>query len=151
MTVSASSMAYGAIIFATGVGIPVMAALNAHLGARIESPNGAALILFVVAFSVAAVGVLMTGVPTRESLGNVPVGYFGGGLLVAFYVLSITWLAPRIGVGNAIFLVLLGQLGSAAAIDHFGAFGATPSPLSWRRGIGLMFMLVGVCLARQFR
>jgi transporter family-2 protein len=49
---------------------------------------------------------------------------------VAFYVLSITWIAPTFGVGNAVFFVLLGQLVSAAMIDHFGLFGAQVTPVS---------------------
>jgi transporter family-2 protein len=48
---------------------------------------------------------------------------------VAFYVLSITYIAPTFGVGNAVFFVLLGQLVSAAIIDHFGLFGAQVKPL----------------------
>ena len=53
-----------------------------------------------------------------------PKHLFLAGLLVAFYVLSITWVAPRFGLGNAIMCVLLGQLISAAVIDQFGLMGA---------------------------
>ena len=53
-----------------------------------------------------------------------------GGFLVAFYVLSVTWIAPRFGVGNAVFCVLLGQMLAASVIDHFGLFGAVARPLS---------------------
>jgi transporter family-2 protein len=49
---------------------------------------------------------------------------------VAFYVLTITWIAPTFGIGNAVFFVLLGQLVSAALIDHFGLFGAQVTPVS---------------------
>ncbi|MFZ8974113.1 MAG: DMT family transporter, partial [Pseudomonadales bacterium] len=34
-----------------------------------------------------------------------------GGLFVAFYVLSITYIAPHFGIGNAVFFVLLGPSG----------------------------------------
>jgi bacterial/archaeal transporter family-2 protein len=62
---------------------------------------------------------------------------------------SITWIAPRFGVGNAIFYVLLGQLISAAAIDHLGLIGAIVKPLTlWRAG-GLMLMAVGVLLTQR--
>lgn len=40
--------------------------------------------------------------------------------------------------------VLLGQLISAAAIDHFGLFGAQVSPLTWVRAGGIAVMALGV-------
>ena len=46
--------------------------------------------------------------------------YYAGGLLVAFYVLSITYSAPRIGVANAVFRALVGQIVAAGLIDQFG-------------------------------
>ena len=52
-------------------------------------------------------------------------------------------------MGNAIFFVLLGQLVAAAAIDHFGLWGAIKSTLTLRRGIGIGVMAVGVYLARK--
>jgi len=70
-------------------------------------------------------------------------------VLIAFYVLSITFIAPKFGVGNAVFFVLLGQLVSAAAIDHFGLFGAQISPLSVTRAGGITLMAAGVYLTQQ--
>jgi transporter family-2 protein len=68
---------------------------------------------------------------------------------VAFYVLSITWIAPTFGVGNAVFFVLLGQLISAAAIDHFGLMGARPAPMSAARAGGILLMAAGVLLTQK--
>jgi transporter family-2 protein len=56
---------------------------------------------------------------------------------------------PKIGLGNAIFFVLLGQLAAAAIIDHFGLFGASVSPISLRRSFGLAVMAAGVFLSRK--
>jgi transporter family-2 protein len=74
---------------------------------------------------------------------------FLGGFLVAFYVLSITWIAPVMGVGNAVFLVLIGQLISSAAIDHFGLFNAQITPLTPQRLAGIVIMATGVFVAQQ--
>jgi transporter family-2 protein len=63
----------------------------------------------------------------------------------------VTWSAPRIGVGNAIFFVLLGQLIAAAIIDHFALFGAARTTLTIQRAIGLLVMAVGVYLAKKPR
>ena len=39
-----------AIMLAAGIGIPVLAALNAGLGRHVGSPASAAVVLFIVAF-----------------------------------------------------------------------------------------------------
>ena len=80
---------------------------------------------------------------------DAPKHLFLAGLFVAFYVLSVTYVAPQFGVGRAIFFVLVGQLISAAVIDHFGLFGARQMPLSASRAGGLAMMAIGVWLAQR--
>ncbi|MCV2891619.1 DMT family transporter [Lentibacter sp. XHP0401] len=145
-----SPTSYALIMLAAGIGIPVLAALNASLGTRLGTPFAAGLILFCVALSAAVVVLFLTG--SASALAQAPAQpkhLFLAGLLVAFYVLSITWVAPRFGVGNAVFFVLLGQLISAAIIDHFGLFGARISPLSLSRAGGIALMASGVWLTQQ--
>ncbi|WP_375552643.1 DMT family transporter [Rhodophyticola porphyridii] len=137
------------IMLAAGIGIPLLAALNARLGANIGSPAAAALILFIVAFAATAVTMVLSGgTGALADLPDQPRHLFLAGLLVAFYVLSITWVAPTFGVGNAVFFVLLGQLISAAAIDHFGLFGAQVASLSPMRAAGIVVMAAGVALTQ---
>lgn len=141
---------YAAIMLAAGMGIPILAALNAQLGGRIGSPAAAATLLFVVALCATGVALLLTSEPSRLALIPAqPKHLYLGGLFVAFYVLSVTWIAPRFGVGNAIFCVLLGQLISAATIDHFGLMGAMVKPLSGMRLGGLALMALGVLLTQR--
>jgi len=137
------------IMLAAGVGIPILAALNAALGRHIGSPAVAASILFVVAFVAAGVIALMTNPGAVSKLAGAPKHLFLAGLFVAFYVLSITWIAPVIGVGNAVFFVLLGQLISAAIIDHFGLFGAQPAALTLSRASGIAIMALGVFVTQK--
>jgi transporter family-2 protein len=131
-----------------GLGIPVMAALNAGLGVRLQNPTLASTILFVVAI-ISAVGSLLVfqGVPESKPFSTVPVYFYLGGLCVVFYVFSVTWIVPKFGVGNAVAFVLLGQLFSMAAIDHFSLLGAPPHPLSIKRFFGLLLMALGVFMA----
>ncbi len=141
---------YATTMLAAGIGIPVLAALNAALGQRLGAPVAAGVILFLVALSAALVMLVLTGsAPALAKAPGAPRHLFLAGLLVAFYVLSITYVAPHFGVGNAVFFVLLGQLVSAAAIDHFGLFGAQVSPLSLARGGGIALMAAGVWLTQQ--
>lgn len=140
---------YAALMLLAGLGIPVLAALNAALGRHMGSPAAAALILFMVALGATALVTLVTGPRALMQAAGAPRHLFLAGALVAFYVLSITYVAPRFGVGNAVFFVLLGQLVSAAAIDHFGLFGAQISPLSLTRAGGIALMGLGVWLTQQ--
>lgn len=140
---------YAFIMLLAGIGIPLLAALNAALGTRIGSPAAAATVLFVVAFLASATVMVATGPQALARMAGAPKHLLTAGLLVAFYVLSVTYIAPHFGVGNAIFFVLVGQLISAAAIDHFGLFGARVSPLEFKRALGIGIMVFGVWVTQR--
>lgn len=140
---------YALIMLLAGIGIPLLAALNAALGQHMGSPAAAALILFGVAFLVGAAVTLVTGTTALTLAASAPRHLFLGGVFVAFYVLSVTYIAPQFGVGNAVFFVLLGQLISTAAIDHFGLFGAQVTPLNLTRATGIALMVAGVWVTQR--
>lgn len=140
---------YALIMLIAGIGIPLLAALNAALGQTIGSPAAAALVLFSVAFLACSIATLITGPAALRFVFNAPPHLFVAGLFVAFYVLSVTYIAPHFGVGNAVFFVLLGQLISTAAIDHFGLFGAQVSPLNSTRMAGIALMVAGVWVTQR--
>lgn len=137
------------IMLAAGIGIPILAALNAALGTRMGSPAAAATILFCVALLATICVLAVTGPSALVRAAGAPKHLFLAGLLVSFYVLSITYIAPSFGVGNAVFFVLLGQLVSSAIIDHFGLFGARVSPLEGSRVIGILLMAAGVYVTQR--
>lgn len=140
---------YAMTMLAAGIGIPVLAALNAALGVRMGSPVAAATILFSVALAATLMTLMITGPQALARAAGAPKHLFLGGFLIAFYVLTITFIAPKFGVGNAVFFVLLGQLVSAAAIDHFGLFTAQVSPLGLTRALGIGVMALGVWITQQ--
>jgi transporter family-2 protein len=129
--------------------LPILAALNAALGRFILSPIVAAAILFTVAGLVTWALAFATGLNPLETVNQAPKHLFFAGVLIAFYVLSITFIAPKFGIGNAVFFVLLGQLVSAAAIDHFALFGAAQNSLNLVRASGIAVMALGVWITQQ--
>jgi transporter family-2 protein len=143
--------AIAAMMLVVGMGIPVTAALNAVLGSHLASPVAASAILFGVGFILTALVLAFVGLPPANAFSGVPWWPFAAALGVVFYVLAVTWSAPRIGVGNAIFFVLLGQLIAAATIDHFGLFGALQTTMTLKRALGLLVMALGVYLAKKPR
>ncbi len=138
-----------ALMLVAGIGIPIMATLNAGVGQQLHSPVAASVTLFIAALALSALCLLATGVPTMSQFAAVPAWRYLGAALVVFYILSITWAGPRIGIGNAVFFVLLGQLIATAAIDHFGLWGAPVTPLSVKRALGIAVMAAGVWLAKK--
>ena len=137
------------LMFATGIGIPILATFNAGLGAQLGSATGATFVLFAVGLALATLIVALVGLPERQLFTFERPHLYFGAVFMLFYVLSVTFAAPRIGVGNAVFFVLLGQLIAAAAIDHFGLWGAMQAQITVRRLTGIGVMALGVYLARK--
>lgn len=142
-----SAFFYSLLMLIAGLGIPLMAALNGGLGARLQSPTLAAAILFLVGLVIAVAYLLVTeGMPTKLFVPDAPWYLYFGGFFVMFYILTITWVAPRFGVANAVAFVLLGQLIAMSLIDHFGFVGMPQYALNIKRIAGLVLMAVGVFL-----
>ncbi|EBA03963.1 hypothetical protein RB2150_05668 [Rhodobacterales bacterium HTCC2150] len=149
MDLTTTTAKYAAIMLAVGIAVPIMAAMNAGLGQRLANPAAAASVLFAMAFITAFGTMLLSGVPSKGMWQAAPVALFFAGILIAFYVLAITSIAPKFGVGNAVFFVLLGQMISAAAIDHFGLMGARVDPITWTRATGIAVMALGVFITQR--
>ncbi|HEY8258226.1 MAG TPA: DMT family transporter [Gemmatimonadales bacterium] len=134
----------------SGALIPVQAAANAALS---RSTHGnipfAALSLFLVACAISLLAVMSSGAPLPPwaELRSAPWWSYSGGLIVAFYVFTITFLAPRLGVGAAISLIVTGQILAALAIDHFGLMRSLEVPVTPSRLAGAALMIIGVVLA----
>lgn len=135
---------------AAGALIPFMAILNGRLGRTLGDPLLAPVLLFAVGFMVAlTVGLVATGqVPDlRLALRARPID-LAGGAIVAGYVISVTLLAPRFGIGNAILFVMTAQIFTSALIDHYGLLGAVLRPVTTHRLIGLAIMVLGLALSQ---
>jgi bacterial/archaeal transporter family-2 protein len=146
----ASFLGIAALMFVAGIGIPLMATLNAELGRQLASPAAATFVLYVVGLAL-ALGVLLAagGLPAAEQFKGIRPHFYMGAVFVVFYIFAITWAGPKIGIGNAVFFVLLGQLAAAAAIDHYGLWGAVQTAITPKRVAGIAVMALGVYLARK--
>lgn len=134
-----------------GALIPIQAATNAAMSKALGGISYASLILFGVSLIVVCAWLLITQAPTPTATAFRTAPFYGylGGVIVATYVLSITFLAPRLGVGNAICFIVTGQIFAAVVIDHFGLFGAPVQTLSWTRAAGIALMIAGLFLAKR--
>ncbi|MFT3728311.1 MAG: DMT family transporter [Terricaulis sp.] len=148
---NAQTPLYIALSLLGGILIPIAAALSGAMGRTLGNPNAAALItatgafLLVLAYSLASGSV---GDLSLATLAKVPALQLLAGFGIAFYILSITYVGPRFGVGNAIMLVVAAQIASSAAIDQFGLLGAPRKPIDTLRAAGLIVMVVGAVIAQ---
>ena len=136
--------------FMAGALIPVMGSLNGGLSRSLGSAPLAAVILFVVALTATTTLalVLRQPIPGLTELTRASPALYLGGLIVAFYVLSVTVLIPVFGVGNTILFAMTAQIVVSAAMDHFGLFGAPIRTVGPTRLAGLALMLAGLFLAQ---
>ena len=129
-----------------GAFIPLIGILNARVGRALGEPIYATVIVFFVAILIALFISVAFGKSslTTENLQNLAVFDFGAGLIVAFYVISATVLAPKIGVANFIVMAVSSQILFSLMIDHYGLFGAPVKPISMIQLFGAVMMVIGL-------
>jgi transporter family-2 protein len=150
--VSATTFAsLAALALVVGALIPLQAATNASMSRALGSVAFASLAVFAVGFAFVSTWLVLTRaqVPALSAWRAAPAYGYLGGIIVGSYVLAITFLAPRLGVGNAICFIVTGQILAAVAIDHFGLFGSMVQVLSWQRAAGVLLMIAGLFLAKR--
>ncbi|WP_125707773.1 DMT family transporter [Lacticaseibacillus porcinae] len=125
-------------------------AVNGRLGVVLGSAQQAALISFAmgtVALLLIVV-ILHPQITFKETRRDHRWWMWIGGLIGACFVLGNAYLAPTIGTGLAVVIVLLGLMAGSLAIDQFGWLGAKRNPVSGLQLIGLAVMILGVACIR---
>ncbi|MCT3277869.1 DMT family transporter [Lactiplantibacillus pentosus] len=138
---------------AIGVGLPMQTSINSRLRSSVGSPFMASLISF-------AVGTVFLGVITLidvHTLGfspalftSQPLWMWIGGMIGSLYVLGNVYLAPAVGTGLAVVIVLVGLMAGSLLIDQFGWFASKRNPVTGAQLLGLLVMILGVALIRLF-
>jgi bacterial/archaeal transporter family-2 protein len=145
-----SGVYYAIWAFVAGALIPLIALLNAGLARTVGGQIQATVVLFATGLIASLLLALISTarLPDLHALAGVAPQHYAGGLIVWFYVLSITFIVPRFGVGNAILFAVTAQLITAAVMDHFALAGATARPLTSMRLVGLLIVVAGVVITQ---
>lgn len=144
-------MWYLIMAFVAGSGMAVQAAINSQLGKVLfAQPIYAAfwsfltgmLVLFCLSWSVGKGQFFqaMTQVPQQ------PWWYLIGGFIGAGLVFSSIYLAPKLGVANMLFFMVLGQIICGVVIDSLGWFHMPVREISWVKISGVVLMIVGLAV-----
>ena len=140
-----------ALMLLGGVLLSIQSPLNAMLGRAVGSPVNAALISFLVGTAMlSVVAASQRASPDGAATRALPWWAWVGGLCGAVFVAAAAYAAPRIGVATMLTLAVAGQLIAAVVLDHVGAFGITPHPISGGRFVGLVLVILGAIVVRKY-
>ena len=145
------NLIYLALALITGALIPIQASTNAAFSKSVGNPFITGLMVFIVGLLGMSLFMLITrtSLPTPPQLASAPLYGYIGGAIVATYVVMITILVPRIGVGTAIAFIVTGQMLCAIVIDHFGLFNVQVRPVDVGRITGALLMTGGIYLVMR--
>lgn len=138
------------LAIAVGAGLTLQIGMNSTIGAGLGSSLAASVVNFVVGLLALVVALFATGARLAPGgAASVPAWAWFGGLFGAAYVASVTVLGPRIGAVTLLALVLLGQMATALAVDHFGIVGFPQNAITPSRLLGVVLLVVGVLLVAR--
>ena len=132
-----------------GVVLTTQVATNSQLGKALDNDHIPAAVNMAIGLVATAVLTwsLTRQWPSREMLRAAPwYAWFGGGLMGTIYLTGSILLAPRLGAGELVGLVVAGQIIFSVLLDHFGWFGFAQHSAGAMRLAGCAFMVVGVAL-----
>jgi bacterial/archaeal transporter family-2 protein len=134
-----------------GGGLALQVAMNTRMRGFSGGPVGAAFMSFGVGTVALAAMLMAFRAPwPGPQLADAPWWTWGGGLMGAFYVLGAVLIAPRLGPGPLLALVVTGQMAAALLLEHFGWLGTVQHPVNAVRVLGVVLIVCGAVLVRFF-
>ncbi|KLU61206.1 hypothetical protein CEB3_c24260 [Peptococcaceae bacterium CEB3] len=130
----------------SGITMAVQGTLNSVLAQK-TSLLSATLVVHVIGSLIALAAVLVAGAPLfRLPWPSIPWYLYLGGLLSVIIISLVAVSIPKIGVANATTAIIIGQVGAAVLIDHFGWFGIQRMAWSSWQFLGLLLFAAGAKL-----
>ena len=133
-----------------GAGVAAQAVINSRLRFILGAPVWAAIAQFTVGLVLLVVAAAVTrqAIPTGTALAQAPWWMWTGGVFGALFILMSVIVTAKLGAALMLAATIVGQLGAALAIDHFGWFGGDVIPVSLTRVVGVLLLAIGVILIR---
>jgi bacterial/archaeal transporter family-2 protein len=140
-----------ALALGGGVSVATQQVLNGSLRTAIGSPAWAGLVSYAggLVTMIVAVIALREQAPSWKTIVDVPWYAWSGGVFGGIFILLAIVLLPSLGAATLFALVIAGQVLAAITLDHFGAFGLAPHPISIARLAGAALLIAGVVLIRD--
>ena len=138
---------YLIIALAAGVALATQSAINTQLA---KAMSGEAVIATFISFAVGTIVLFFIAWVKTDLWGNLsaipsrPWWKLIGGVLGAIVVITTVLLAPKLGITAMLFFIIVGQLITAATIDHFGLIGMPIREVNITKFIGLIIVAFGL-------
>ena len=138
---------YLIIALAAGVALATQSAINTQLA---KAMSGEAVIATFISFAVGTIVLFFIAWVKTDLWGNLstvpsqPWWRLIGGILGAVVVFTTVLLAPKLGITAMLFFIIVGQLITAATIDHFGLIGMPIREVNITKFIGLIIVAFGL-------
>ena len=138
---------YLIIALAAGVALATQSAINTQLA---KAMSGEAVIATFISFAVGTIVLFFIAWVKTDLWGNLsaipsqPWWKLIGGVLGAIVVFTTVLLAPKLGITAMLFFIIVGQLITAATIDHFGLIGMPIREMNITKLIGLIIVAFGL-------
>ena len=138
---------YLIIALAAGVALATQSAINTQLA---KAMSGEAVIATFISFAVGTLVLFFIAWVKTDLWGNLstvpsqPWWKLIGGILGAVVVFTTVLLALKLGITAMLFFIIVGQLITAATIDHFGFIGMPIREVNITKFIGLIIVAFGL-------
>lgn len=144
---------YILLMVMAGTGVAAQIVINAQLrvvaGTTLWATNICFAVSLLAGLAVLAFATVFAHEPLpAPDLWRAPSWVWLGGLGGAVYVIAAVLLTRRLGAAVLSAAGVLGQIGAAMLIDHYGWLGAPVQRLSAPRVVGAALLVVGVALMR---
>jgi transporter family-2 protein len=133
-----------------GMGVVIQSGANTQLSAILGNPFLAALISFLT--GTLALLLLNISMGTDPALLNpdqlirTQWWMWLGGVMGAFFITSVIFIAPIIGPTRLFGVIIASQLIFSVVVDRYGWLGFTVQPINLKKIIGVLLLIAGAFL-----
>lgn len=135
-----------------GMGVVLQSGANTQLREVLGNPFLAALISFTTgALSLFIVNILIGTDPSllsSENILNTRWWMWVGGIMGAFFITSVIFIAPMIGPTRLFALIIASQLIFSVIVDHYGWMGFDVQPMNIKKVLGVLLLIGGTLLVQ---
>lgn len=134
-----------------GVSITSQAGVTSQLRVALHSPAQAGFLSFLIGAAALGVVCVFQGNAWFKSveLSNLPWWAWLGGLMGAFNIFMVVYLAPKLGALVLTVSIVFGQVVASLLFDHNGWLGFPTIELSLPRIAGAVLIICGIFLAAK--
>jgi transporter family-2 protein len=129
-----------------GAAMAVQGSWNSALGRVVGLAQATFVVHLVGSLAAGLLLLLPLGAGSLTRLPQAPWYTFLGGILGVVIIYLVVASIPRLGVAVATTAIVVGQVGVAILIDHFGLFGLEKIPFTWLKLLGLALLAAGARL-----